>query len=501
MAQALAYLERDACFVRRGHAGATRVRAEGFVAAAFRHRSSRAGDPLLHTHVVVANAAQGPDGRWTALDGRELYRHAKVAGYLYQAALRAELSNSLGVEWPAATHGAADIKGVPRAVIEHFSQRRAEILEHMESRGERSARAAQVATLETRRQKEYGVPVARLRAEWRARAAEHGLDSAAVRSLLHRRPERHVERHDDLAERLEGPEGLTRDRSTFTRRDVLQAFAEHARDGATVASVESRADAFLARAEIVELDPAAGERRYSTRELLEIEGAALHSAERRREGDTAVADERALDDALVRRPSMSAEQRELVTALVRGGRGVEVVRAPAGAGKTFALDAAREAWQASGVAVIGCALSAQSCARAARPGGHRRDHDRAPDLRAGRRGAPCSGLGARRGRGRDGRHAGPGTAHRRRGRGKGEARPRRRRPPASRDPGRRAVRRSWPTGSVHASCTRSVGSERLGIAKRSERCEQVTSMASRPPTTSTAGSSRPRPPRLPGSDS
>jgi conjugative relaxase-like TrwC/TraI family protein len=52
--QALGYLEREACWTRRGHGGADRVRGEGFVAAAYRHRMSRAGDPQLHTHVVVA---------------------------------------------------------------------------------------------------------------------------------------------------------------------------------------------------------------------------------------------------------------------------------------------------------------------------------------------------------------------------------------------------------------------------------------------------------------
>ena len=161
-----------------------RLPGRGFVAAAFRHRSSRAGDPLLHTHVVVANATQAADGRWTALDGRELYRHAKTAGYLYQAVLRAELTRELGLRWQPVEHGTADIDGVPRRVIEHFSQRRAEILELMGSRGESSARAAQVATLETRRGKDYGVPVERLREQWRARAAEHGLDRAALNRVL-----------------------------------------------------------------------------------------------------------------------------------------------------------------------------------------------------------------------------------------------------------------------------------------------------------------------------
>ncbi len=186
--QALGYLEREACWTRRGAGGVIRLPGRGFVAAAFRHRSSRAGDPLLHTHVVVANATQAADGRWTALDGRELYRHAKTAGYLYQAVLRAELSRELGLRWQPVEHGTADLEGVPRRVIEHFSQRRAEILELMASRGETSARAAQVATLETRRGKDYGVPVERLREQWRARAAEHGLDRAALNRVLRPRP-------------------------------------------------------------------------------------------------------------------------------------------------------------------------------------------------------------------------------------------------------------------------------------------------------------------------
>jgi Ti-type conjugative transfer relaxase TraA len=358
VAQTIGYLEREACWTRRGAAGVIRLPGRGFVAAAFRHRSSRAGDPLLHTHVVVANATQAEDGRWTALDGRELYRHAKTAGYLYQAALRAELTRELGLRWQPVERGAADLEGVSRRVVEHFSQRRAEILELMASRGESSARAAQVATLETRRRKQYGVPADRFREQWRARAAEHGLDRAALNRVLRPRLERHLDVRG-LAERLEGPDGLTRDASTFTRCDVLQAFAEHARDGATVASIECCADAFLVRDGIVELEPVAGERCYSTRELLRLEHAAIERASRSRPVEPVVT-ERALTTALASRPSITGEQRELVVAITRSGRGVEVVRAPAGTGKTFALDAAREAWQASGVPVFGCALSAKA---------------------------------------------------------------------------------------------------------------------------------------------
>ena len=136
---ALGYVEREACRARRGAQGVVQVRGRGFVAAAFRHRASRAGDPLLHTHVVAGNLTVGPDGRWPALDARHLYRHAKTAGYLYQAELRRELTERLGLSWEPIESGTADVSGVSRGVIDHFSQRRTEILEHMAAHGGRSA--------------------------------------------------------------------------------------------------------------------------------------------------------------------------------------------------------------------------------------------------------------------------------------------------------------------------------------------------------------------------
>ena len=110
---ALAYLEEHAGWSRRGAGGHRAVRGRGFVAAAFRHRASRDRDPLLHSHVLVANAVQADDGRWGTLDATRLYRHAKTAGYLYQTQLRHELTRRLGVAWEPVVNGTADLTGVP----------------------------------------------------------------------------------------------------------------------------------------------------------------------------------------------------------------------------------------------------------------------------------------------------------------------------------------------------------------------------------------------------
>jgi conjugative relaxase-like TrwC/TraI family protein len=362
VSEGMRYLQGHACAARRGKGGLVAVSGRGFVAAAFEHRASRAGDPLLHTHVVVANMTLGPDGRWTALDGRLLYRHAKAAGYVYQAALRAEMRERLGLAFDPAEHGVADVVGMPRGVIEHFSQRRTEILRLMHRRGEHSARAAQVATLESRRAKEYLVPEYRLREEWRARAAEHGFGrrmvAVVLSGVLSRRDP--VEDLEQTARSLEGPGGLTRDRATFTRSDVVQAFAEAAQTGARLQTIEARADAFLERDAVVELEGGAGEPRYTTQELIDTERELLGGAARRRGEAAGLASESALDAALTARPILSEEQRALVVALTSSGDGVQVVRAAAGTGKTLALDAAQEAWARSGVSVLGCALAARA---------------------------------------------------------------------------------------------------------------------------------------------
>jgi conjugative relaxase-like TrwC/TraI family protein len=113
ISDALGYLEREACRARRGKDGLPQVEGRGFVGAAFDHRTSRAGDPLLHTHVVVANRVQGPDGRWTALDARPIYRHAKTAGCVYQVRLRHEVIERLGLEWGEVRKGS----GTPGRVL------------------------------------------------------------------------------------------------------------------------------------------------------------------------------------------------------------------------------------------------------------------------------------------------------------------------------------------------------------------------------------------------
>jgi TrwC relaxase len=59
-----------------------------------------------------------------------VYAHAKAAGFLYQAHLRAAVRERLKwVEWGPLRSGMAEIAGMPERVLREFSTRRRQILE------------------------------------------------------------------------------------------------------------------------------------------------------------------------------------------------------------------------------------------------------------------------------------------------------------------------------------------------------------------------------------
>jgi conjugative relaxase-like TrwC/TraI family protein len=379
---AVGYLQRAAGFSRRGAGGAETVEVDGFVAAAFRHRTSRADDPLLHTHVLVANLARtSDDGVWRTLDSRKLFVHAKTAGVLYQAQLRYELTTRLGVAWQPVVNGVADIAGVDRALIETFSRRRAQIVELLAARSETSAAAAQTATLATRQAKSERSSEAELRQLWFRRAVAAGVTPGWHRQLTARTGWQ----QPDVAalwQQLVEEEGLTQSSSSFTRREVLQQLAGLLPAGAPVDWCEGVAELLLThdRDLLVTLGPTRGqltgvdvirrgdgrivpadddERRYTTRGLLLTEQRAINHSLGRLDDQLAVVDESALHRALARR-NLTGEQQTMVTRLTGSGAGVEVVVGKAGTGKTYALDAAREAREASGVPVAGVALAARA---------------------------------------------------------------------------------------------------------------------------------------------
>ncbi len=198
----LGWVEREVMAVRRGTdnqryladlaatdpaaaAAAESARSSGarMLAAVFRHRTSRAGDPLLHWHVLVPNLVRGPDGRWSAFVHPDLYRLQKAAGEVFQAALRRELTESLGVGWRPGRH-VAEVDGIPSGVLDGFSKRSAEIDAWLTARGRGHDPASrQEAVLETRRGKAE-LEGERFDTAWKIEGTQLGFGPEHAESLI-----------------------------------------------------------------------------------------------------------------------------------------------------------------------------------------------------------------------------------------------------------------------------------------------------------------------------
>jgi conjugative relaxase-like TrwC/TraI family protein len=374
-AEALGLLEQLAARAARGHHGdgqrAPRIATSGMIAAGFAHTTSRAADPQLHTHVVLVNLAQGTDGRWSALDSRTLHRQATTASHLYQHLLRAELTRRLGVGWTPVERGIAEIDGVPLSVRRAFSTRRRQIEAHLthgrsrqpaaegvaEPRGRAAQLAARVACLATRPTKRDEPPTSQ-RQRWAATAADLGFSTDDARDLLAgRREPADVDLHE-VTGRVLGPDGVTRERSTFDQGAVLRELCTQLPPGAQVSASElvNLAGRLVRDGGVLPLVGVEGPE-FTTSELIRTERRALEMVAARAHDDPPAL---SVQDAaeLAVRTALRADQQRLVFALLTSRRGVDVVSGPAGSGKTASLRSAADGWTGAGRHVTGTAVAA-----------------------------------------------------------------------------------------------------------------------------------------------
>lgn len=185
---ALAYIER--------HTAATRIRADGgveqrqttdnLVIASFRHDTSRAQDPQLHTHNVIMNMTQDAEGNWRSLEPRALYQLQKAIGAVYRQELAVGV-RALGYGIEQGKDSLFEIKGVPAAVIRAFSERAAQVEARLAERGQSRATASaeekQIAALDTREAKQ-SLERGELVSTWRAEADAAGFGKAAREALV-----------------------------------------------------------------------------------------------------------------------------------------------------------------------------------------------------------------------------------------------------------------------------------------------------------------------------
>jgi conjugative relaxase-like TrwC/TraI family protein len=374
VAGAIARTERDSELVRTRVAGQLRwERASRLLAAEFVHTSSRltrdqerggVPDPQLHSHVVVLGAER-TDGRFAAVDSRELFRAARANGAWYRAEL-ADGLRELGLEIRGGTGRDAryfEVAGVPGKLSERWSMRGVEIeraARAFRTRYGRDPRAGELGsiTVGTRGTKAQVAAVDVDRA-WCAVGEEHGLSREQAQSLYSGQ-EREFSREDFGRALLAD---VTKHSATVSERDLrargyeLAAGRVHPREADAVIDELARSGALVALQ--------GG--RWTTRELRDLELQTVKLAASRSTAKVASVSESSLREARLEvqrdlRSSLSAEQREAVQTITGLG-GVSVLIGQAGTGKGVVIQAAAGAWQHHGYEVIGTAVAGATAER------------------------------------------------------------------------------------------------------------------------------------------
>ncbi|WP_386053931.1 MobF family relaxase [Terrabacter terrigena] len=407
----LGYAEEQVFATRTGRGGVVSDDVRGVIGAAFEHWDSRAGDPQLHTHVVVLNRVQAvSDGGWRTLDSKALFRSAVGLSELYNGVLADLVTGDLGVGWTpeGRRHSAVEkweVSGVGAALRAEFSQRTTEIeqakdvlVEWFVASHGRQPTAREVlqmrqqATLETRPEKHLK-PLGELIHGWRRRAEPFvGDDPQAWVASLAGRNDLPLLRASDLSAGMldeaarVAVEVVSGKRATFTRANVLAevlrqiAGIRFTEPTERVAVADRVADLALERS--VALTPAEsgvvpeGLRRpdgssrfrprnseqFTTVELIDAEERLL-AAGRALDGpfvDEAVAGSVTAQDLPGRGHPLSPEQAAAVCQVLGSGRVLDVLVGPAGTGKSTAMAGARAGWEArfGPGSVVGLAPSA-----------------------------------------------------------------------------------------------------------------------------------------------
>ena len=377
VAVAVEFLEGRAAVARVQVDGIRRhVSTDGWAVAGFVHRTSRAGDPQLHTHCVVPNVVRREDGRCVAIAARPLFVWARAAGSVYQAELQRLLSLRLGVEWQPDRNNTREIAGFDVQTLRGFSKRTVEIEAELEAAGARyqspglRTRADDEASLATRPAKNHTATPQMLFDRWHSEAHELGLPVGwdLEQSVCWRDPPLASIGFDEVARRLVDEEtGLCAHDARFAEHDVIEHVAGLAAGRLSTTEIVGLAREFLGSGLVCRLAPKATASRWeparwSTVVHRRLEDDTVRLVDRLAAIPAAPVGEAVVDDGVAAVGFLGADQAAAVRTLCGPGGSVRAVLAPAGYGKTAMAYVAAGCAAADGRPVLAVATTAKAVA-------------------------------------------------------------------------------------------------------------------------------------------
>jgi Ti-type conjugative transfer relaxase TraA len=283
-----------------------------------------------------------------------------AAGALYRAELAAQLRERLSLTVERVGNW-FEVKGVSAKLIAHWSKRRKEIESALEESGYSSAKAAEVAALNTRHTKEH-VARHKLFPQWQKDGEEIGWGQAQAEALCHSGATLSRDR-PEVAQALAVKEAvaqITREQAYFSEKDLVRRMAEHAVElGLGAKEVLGAAREFLSD-RAISLGLRGGLGLFTTPEMLELEKQLLEQAGNLHRNHDHQVSEQVMESVMQKYAHLNPEQREAVAHITVKPEGLALVAGMAGTGKTTMLKAAAEVWEKQGFKVQGAALAGKA---------------------------------------------------------------------------------------------------------------------------------------------
>ncbi|WP_306223812.1 MobF family relaxase [Bosea beijingensis] len=327
-------------------------------AAVYRHFTSRANDPQLHSHCVLINLAVREDGTTGSIDNATVMSFRGAIAALYRAELASELRRQLGIETERDGRN-FKVSGVPETLVTQFSKRRKEIERIASERGFSTAQnrdSAQHAAYQSRDDKDRETPLSELQKQWLGELGAAGWNPEALfRSVEVQSAQACAERlvDGDRSERLtrlalEAIDSLSETESVFTRADVLREVFEAVQCEVDADEAQELVEQVIAGGQIIEIGRHDKSRIpvFTTQAIIDAERemlAAATAGKGARDYVTAESLEQVLADKMdpAQTKRMSAEQAVAVRHALNNDI-VSIVEGSAGAGKSFSMGAVRE---------------------------------------------------------------------------------------------------------------------------------------------------------------
>ena len=346
-----------------------------WVAAKFEHDSARPVDgyaaPQLHTHVVVFNLTETEGGEIRPLQPRELYKTQQYATAVYRSELATRLTD-LGYEIERGKSGQPEITGYSSEYVEASSPRRKQIEDHLAKEQRTGAAAAQIAAHRTREPK-LDLSHDEVQRQHRAMAEAFGNQPGHVIQAAQEREQ--GSEHDVRTPAADAAVTFARDRNlereaVVDERAILGDALTRSMGAVTVSEIKAEFDRRVEAGDFVALEHRPGDsgRSVTTPEMIELERETMRLMHEGRDMHPALASVENRRDIERDYPHLSQGQHAAVDQILGSHDQVQALEGVAGAGKTTALTAVRDAAEREGYHVEGFAPTSRAAQKLSEAG-------------------------------------------------------------------------------------------------------------------------------------